>query len=126
MASAMNVRDELAASNLGENHKGAIGQAIDDKLATLGAQQQQRPSRPRGPSAEERGAQAVPTGSGDDGEWVHGFNARLGRITHPAALTDMQKQIGAAVKSKTITPAKSAELSKAVKDKRRALEDVAA
>lgn len=125
MVSAMAVREELNATNLTAGSKAGIGRAIDEKLATLG-KQQQRPSRPKGPSAEERGAKPVPTGKGDDGEWVRGWMGRVAAADVPARLVTLQAEIGNAVRSKTITPAKSAELAKAITERRRELEGATA
>ena len=124
-ASAMAVRDELAAANLDPQVADAVSGGIDAKLRTLNGGHAPRPSRPAGPPAEERGAQPVPTGKGDDGEWVAGWYQRLA-AAGPDDLSELQAQIGPAVKVKTISPGKSAELSKAVKDRRNELQGVPA
>ena len=126
MVSAKAVRDELDASGLSDEHKTAISGSIDAKLNLLNGGQRPRPQRPKGPPAEERGAVAVPTGKGDDGEWVQGFLKRLDAVTDPDVLGEFQRQIGSAVKAKTITPAKSVDLTAAIRNHRNKLQAVPA
>jgi len=128
------------SSELERQHKGGvidssrykvISNALKAKVNSLGAsnghqEQPARPARARGPSAEERGAVAVPTGNGDDGPWVKHFEERLGAARRPDDLDGLQAQIGNAVRARKITPAKSADLSKALRDRRNELEGVAA
>lgn len=121
------------SSELERQHKGGvidsgrykvIRGAIKAKVDRLpGAQA--RPHRPTGPSAEERGAKPVPVGKGDDGEWVQGFMRRLSEAGEDY-LGDLQAQIGNAVRAKTISPAKSADLSKAIRERRAELQKVTA
>ena len=128
------------SSELERQHKGGvidssrykvISNALKAKVNSLGAsnghqEQPARPARARGPSAEERGAVAVPTGNGDDGPWVKHFEERLGAARRPDDLDGLQAEIGNAVRARKITPAKSADLSKALRDRRNELEGVAA
>lgn len=109
------VLGELAESGLDSRRFKVIEGAIGDKIASLGG----RLVTTR--SAEERGAKPVPTGKGDDGEWVQGWQQRLA-AAGPDDLGDLQAQIGPAVKARTITPGKSAELAKAVGERRRELQ----
>jgi hypothetical protein len=121
---AMRVRDELATSELDEERKGQIGNAIDAKVAGLPTQRP-RPQRPKGPPATERGAIAVPTGNGDDGSWVQHFEERLG-LADADDLGSLQKQVGAAVTARKITPSKAADLTKAIQAKRHTMREVPA
>jgi|GEM_PF-2903890 len=119
------VLEEVERGILASAHAAAIRGAVKDKVALLAnghKAQPPRPSRPKGPPATERGAQPVPTGKGDDGEWVQGFLSRLASVTGPGGLDGFQGQISAAVRIKTITPAKAAELSTALRERRHELE----
>lgn len=78
--------------------------------------------RPTAPDAEARGAQPVATGKGDDGEWVQGWLQRVTDADIPARLVTLQAEIGNAVRARTISPAKSADLSKRIQERRRELE----
>jgi hypothetical protein len=127
------VLEELDRKNRGglvtNGHAAAIRGAVKDKVAALGnghKAQPARPSRPKGPPATERGAVAVPTGKGDDGEWVTGFLERLDGETDPDALGDFQRQVGAAVGAKTITPSKAVDLTAAIRNHRNKLQAVTA
>lgn len=82
--------------------------------------------RPAEQSAEERGAKPVPTGKGDDGEWVTGFMQRLTAVTDSDALGGFQGQIAAAARIHTISPAKATELSAAVRERRTELQGMPA
>lgn len=129
------IEDGIAVSSeLERQHKGGvidsgrykvIAGAIKARVDSL-AGASPRPHRPAGPPAAERGAVAVPVGKGDDGEWVQGWMQRLGEASSDDDLASLQAQIGPAVKAKTISPAKSADLAKAVRQRRSELEPVPA
>lgn len=98
----------------------AIRGAIRDKAASLNGHVTPK-ARP-----EDRGAKPVPTGSGDDGEWVQDFAKRLTAATDPGDLPGLQRQVGAAVQSRKISPAKATELVTAIRERRSELSQGAA
>lgn len=102
---------ELATSGLDSRQVKVIEGAVGAKVALLGGR------LVTAPSAEDRGAQPVPTGKGDDGEWVQGWYQRLAAAGEDD-LAGLQAQIGPAVQARTISPGKSAELAKALKARR--------